>query len=102
MNLKSALQTFANEEICPVGEHCQPGFVAGAFWGWGEARCRVGKLLSQHAGESAGDAKFYILRAVAILTLQCAGIGPDVHDALSEAKESLEHACRLLDEGGGE
>ena len=47
------LKRFADIETCPVNEQCVPEFVSGAYWGWGEARNRIGKLLSDNPRLSA-------------------------------------------------
>lgn len=47
------LKRFADLETCPVNEQCVPGFVSGAYWGWGEARNRIGKLLRDNPRLSA-------------------------------------------------
>ncbi len=44
------LQRFVNEAVCPVADKCSQGFVTGAYWGWGEARIQVGKLLDKARG----------------------------------------------------
>lgn len=46
--LRAALESFrkfADEEAFQPGDNCVPGFVAGCYHGWGEARNRIGRLL---------------------------------------------------------
>lgn len=45
--LRDRLEMFAREAVCPVNESCQPGFVSGAYWGWGEARNRISQIAKE-------------------------------------------------------
>lgn len=47
--LEKQLLKFANEQTCPVNENLQPGFIAGAYWGWGEARNRIRQILDKNS-----------------------------------------------------
>lgn len=54
--LYELLNKFANEAVCPVSQSCQVGFVAGAFWAWGEARIQIAQIITRHPpGASAAD-----------------------------------------------
>jgi hypothetical protein len=44
--LMKSLEHFRDMETCPVNENCVPGFVSGAYIGWGWGRNRVGEMLA--------------------------------------------------------
>ena len=46
-SLLAELRHFANEAVCPVNENLAPGFVSGAYDGWGRARNWVSSLLGK-------------------------------------------------------
>lgn len=50
--LLAKLRWFKNEAVCRVNDDCVQGFVAGAQWGWGDARVLIGKWLDET--ENAG------------------------------------------------
>jgi hypothetical protein len=49
------LWTFAREAVCPVSDNCVPGFVAGAYWGWGQARNAVERILAADSKPAIPD-----------------------------------------------
>lgn len=74
--LYQALTTFANEAVCPVDDRGNTGFVSGAFWGWGEARNQIAKILKQNPpGASAADAQLgYSIALQRAIEYHCSGL----------------------------
>lgn len=97
MHLKTLidqLTQFANLETCPVRDECQPGFVAGAYWGWGQARNRIAQILKQHPlGASATDFQSgYSIALQRAIEHHCGGLAVP-----PEIAADCPHHAKLLD-----
>lgn len=103
MQLIEKLRNFAQLETCPVNGQCAPGFVSGAYEGWGWARNRVSQILAENPVEKSGvphnaiclfrDGNKMCAVFGDFINLQesPAGFGDDYQQAIADLNKHLPH-----------
>ena len=93
------LRWFVSEAVCGISDSCIPGFISGAFYGWGDARVLVGKWLNDLVVSSLpkeavcffrdGNKWCCVFGDFINLQESIAGFG----DTFEEALENLRYQC---------